>query len=152
MLYSHDAFNLEPANLSCNSVQVKTTPMIVLDDDSITKRSVHFKDQPVSEVERSSVPPRRHRSDVFVGAENPLLNIVDRVIAPKQCIICGHQAKEGQELRRHLLARLLVVGPMAPQRGRPLILTRVTLRHMDDQDELHVLFDKLFSGRRQETE
>ena len=73
---------------------------------------------------------------------------MNRVIAPKECIICGYQAKEGRELRRHLLARHHVVGSLALQRGRPLVLTRDTLRYVDDQNELYVLFDKFFPGER----
>ena len=90
MLYPSEAFNLVPANLSCNSVEMKTMPKIMLGDDSVTQRSELFKDQPMSRIKRSSVHQRRHRSDVFIDAENPLLNIVDREIAPKECIICGH--------------------------------------------------------------
>ena len=145
MLYPPEAFNLKLANLSCNSVLVKTTPKIMLSDDSVTQLSNHSKHQPVSGGERSSVPQRRHRSDVFTVAENPLLNNVDRVTTPRECIIYGHQAKEGRELRWHLLARHHVVGPIAQQRGLPFVLTRATLRYIEDPEELNVLFDKFFT-------
>ena len=138
LLYPPTAFGRTSGKAYCCSVQANKPRGLMEAHGVGTKR-----------LKRES---RRPSFDLYAVSVNPLMDVADRPIRPRECIACSLLLADGHELRRHLLSCHHLESTQPKQRGRPVVFSRNDLRYIEDAEELRRLYGQYYSARKRKME